>query len=441
VTGVWSIPATWVWTTFGDIADVIGGGTPRTADPTNWDGGNIPWVTPADLSGYREKYITHGARFVTPAGLEGSSARIVPAGTVLMSSRAPVGYAAIAGQPLATNQGFKSFALRGELLPDYFYYFLLGNKELIREFASGTTFIEVSGKNAARIPVPVPPLAEQRRIVTTIEEHLSRLDAAVAALDRIRSGLPRYRAAVLKAACEGRLLDEDGARGPRHKTDDSRHGWISTTVGAISNVGTGSTPLTSNREFYDRGRVPWVTSGALNAPFVRKPSGLVTEKAVTAHRLRLFPPHTLLVAMYGETRGKSAELLIPATINQAIAAIQLTKETAQYRPFVRLCLLHEYVRLRKAARGGAQPNLNLSLIRGIRLHLPPMAEQDRIVAEVDRCLSLADAAERTVTAGLAKAKRLRQAILKRAFEGKLVPQDPNDELASVLLQRIKSSGA
>src|SRR5206468_5151557 len=122
-------------------------------------------ITPADLSGYKEKFIARGARSITAAGLESSAARLMPAGTVLMSSRAPVGYAAIAAQPLATNQGFKSFVLISDLFTDYFYYYLLGQRGLLLKFASGTTFLEVSGKNAARIPVPIAPLPEQLRMV------------------------------------------------------------------------------------------------------------------------------------------------------------------------------------------------------------------------------------------------------------------------------------
>src|SRR5437867_4392786 len=93
------IPNKWAWTTMGEIADVIGGGTPRTNDPENWDGGTIPWITPADLSGYTAKHIAHGERYISEKGLDESSARMMPPGTVLFTSRAPVGYVAIALNP------------------------------------------------------------------------------------------------------------------------------------------------------------------------------------------------------------------------------------------------------------------------------------------------------------------------------------------------------
>src|ERR1041385_6883406 len=99
----WNIPPTWCWTPIGDVCDVVGGGTPSTADPKNFDG-EIPWITPADLSGYSAKYIEAGARSLTKRGLEGSGARLMPAGTVLFSSRAPIGYVAIATRPVSTNQ-------------------------------------------------------------------------------------------------------------------------------------------------------------------------------------------------------------------------------------------------------------------------------------------------------------------------------------------------
>ena len=203
--GANGLPSGWRWSTMGEVADIIGGGTPKSDQP-EYFGGDIPWITPADLSGYIEKLISVGARNITRAGLNNSGAKMMPKGSVLFSSRAPIGYVAIAANPVCTNQGFKSFVLRGDLTTDFVYYYLQYAKKLALALASGTTFLEISGKKAAQIPVPIPPIAEQKQIVTEIEKQFTRLDAGVAALRRVQANLKRYRAAVLKTACEGHLF-------------------------------------------------------------------------------------------------------------------------------------------------------------------------------------------------------------------------------------------
>ena len=206
MSSIWEIPKNWIWTTTGEIADVVGGGTPRSNNKAFYKNGTIPWITPADLSGYGDKFISHGARNITETGLNNSSAKLMPKGTVLYSSRAPIGYVAIASNAVSTNQGFKSFVLRGSIEPSYMYYYLQRAKEMALDLASGTTFKEISGKNAKQIPFVLPPLPEQHRIVEAIENYFSRLDKAVEALQRVQANLKRYRASVLKSAVEGRLV-------------------------------------------------------------------------------------------------------------------------------------------------------------------------------------------------------------------------------------------
>lgn len=193
----------------GEISDVIGGGTPKTKIPANYQDGTIPWLTPADLSGYTEKFVGSGSRYITEVGLSSSSARMMPAGTVLFTSRAPIGYVAIASNDISTNQGFKSFVLKSkEILPEYVYWWLKGNKELAESYASGTTFLELSGSKAKQLPIPIAPTEQQKRIVAEIEKQFSRLDEAVANLKRVKANFKRYKAAVLKAAVEGKLTEE-----------------------------------------------------------------------------------------------------------------------------------------------------------------------------------------------------------------------------------------
>jgi len=193
----------------GEVSDVIGGGTPKTKVLDNYKDGTIPWITPADLSGYTEKFIGYGSRFITEIGLSSSSARMMPVGTVLFTSRAPIGYVAIANNDISTNQGFKSFVLKSrDILPDYVYWWLKGNKELAESYASGTTFLELSGSKAKQLPIPIAPFDQQKRIVAEIEKQFSRLDEAVASLKRVKANLKRYKAAVLKAAVEGKLTEE-----------------------------------------------------------------------------------------------------------------------------------------------------------------------------------------------------------------------------------------
>ena len=203
------LPKGWQWTTMEDIADVIGGGTPKSKEKRFFDGGEIAWLTPADLSGYTAKHISRGARNITEAGLNSSSAKLMPAGSVLFTSRAPIGYVAIASNEISTNQGFKSFVLKSkEISPDYVYWWLKGNKQLAESFASGTTFLELSGSKAKKLPIPIAPPEQQKRIVAKIEELFSHIDAGIEALKKAKQLLKQYRHTVLKAAVTGELTKE-----------------------------------------------------------------------------------------------------------------------------------------------------------------------------------------------------------------------------------------
>lgn len=153
----------------GEVSEIVSGGTPKTSESAYWDG-SIPWVTPADLSSHVDAYFDTPARTITDLGLVKSGAVLLPPGSVLMSSRAPIGYAAITIVPMATNQGFKSIVPGPNLDAKYIYHWIKAHNLLLNSLGNGATFKEVSKRTVAGIRIPLPPLSEQRRIAAILDK-------------------------------------------------------------------------------------------------------------------------------------------------------------------------------------------------------------------------------------------------------------------------------
>jgi type I restriction enzyme S subunit len=188
------VPSSWMWVRLDTVGTIIGGGTPAAADAENFaePGTGVPWLTPADLGRTTALYVSRGARDLSEKGIRTSSATVMPAGSVLFTSRAPIGYVAIAANPLSTNQGFKSIV---PYVGECSRYIALVMKAFAPEIdakAPGTTFKEVSGKIVAAVPFPLAPIAEQRRIVAKVDELMAlcdRLEAARTAREATRDRL------------------------------------------------------------------------------------------------------------------------------------------------------------------------------------------------------------------------------------------------------------
>jgi type I restriction enzyme S subunit len=159
----------WETKTLGEVCEVVGGGTPKTGIPEYWSD-EIVWVTPKDLGQLSTVEIFDTNKYISKKGLEKSSAKLLPKGSVVMSSRAPIGYVAIAGVDLATNQGCRNFICHDNIFNKYLYYFLFANTELLNSLGGGATFREISGTTLKDIEIPVPPLSEQKRIVKILDE-------------------------------------------------------------------------------------------------------------------------------------------------------------------------------------------------------------------------------------------------------------------------------
>lgn len=175
-----TLPSGWARTTVGDLADVVPGGTPSTREPAFW-GGDVPWFTPAEISSAGSGVVRRSARRLTEAGLAASGARLLPVGSLLVTSRASIGNCAILGVQAATNQGFTSLVPRDEASTLFLYYWVQANRNEFLSRAAGSTFLEISARKVAAIPVVAPPLNER----ACIGRALADADAEIAAIERL----------------------------------------------------------------------------------------------------------------------------------------------------------------------------------------------------------------------------------------------------------------
>lgn len=185
----------WVECTISDIGTVVGGATPSTKKSENYVDGKIAWITPKDLSTFKGRYIVSGERNITESGLKSCSTKLLPKNTVLFSSRAPIGYIAIAANDLCTNQGFKSVIPNENTDPLFLYYLLKFNKDKIKSMGSGTTFKEISAKVMKNIKVFVPTSKSMQKNIASI---LGAIDNKIELHNSINNNLEQQALALFK---------------------------------------------------------------------------------------------------------------------------------------------------------------------------------------------------------------------------------------------------
>jgi type I restriction enzyme S subunit len=189
----------WEVKRLGDVAEIVSGGTPRTSVASYWDG-SIKWCTPTDITGTDGRYLSETARTISQAGLDSCSAQLLPAGALLLCSRATIGELRIAACDVCTNQGFKSLIAKEGVSNEYLYYLLLKMKPQLVERAIGSTFLEISKKDTASFDISLPLFDEQTAIATV----LSDTDAEIAALEARRNKTRALKQGMMQELLTGR---------------------------------------------------------------------------------------------------------------------------------------------------------------------------------------------------------------------------------------------
>ncbi|MEW4454577.1 restriction endonuclease subunit S [Bremerella sp. JC817] len=485
----WDIPDSWKWTNAGEIAEVVGGGTPPSKDDNNFTSQGTPWITPADLTGYQDAYIARGKRSLSEVGLAKSSAKVLPKGTVLYTSRAPIGYCAIAENPIATNQGFKNLVLGDDLIPEFVRHYLLASKEYAESISSGTTFKELSASRMKGFEIPIAPTKEQRRIVAKIEALQERSRKAREALSEVGPLLEQFRQSLLAAAFRGDLTADWRAENPDVEPasqllarirQERRERWEQAELAKYE--AKGKKPPKGWKEKYqepepvDDSELPelpegwcwgameelctnivdcphstpkWTDSGKLCVRTTEfRPGRLdltnarfVSEKTFEERVARLTPePGDILYSREGGILGIACQIPddTQLCLGQRMMVMRPTLEITA--SFVMNWLNSPYVfldRVKSKIQGAASPHINVGEVKRFPVPVPSSLEQARIAIAIQEGMELIDNVEQHQSFSEKELVRLDQSILAKAFRGELVPQDPNDEPASVLLDRIR----
>lgn len=345
-----------------DIGEVVGGGTPRTDIPDYWDG-NIPWISPVDLSSYSNIYISKGQNNITELGLKKSSTKLLPKDTVLLSSRAPIGYLAIAANEICTNQGFKSIICdKNKVEPLFLYYYLKLNIEQLKSFATGATFPELSGNTLKKIKVQLPPLPTQQKIASILSAYdnlIQNYKKQIEALQTVASEL--YKEWFVRFRFPGwqNAKFENGIP----------EGWQIARVGDYVKIKSG---FAFKSEWWQDEGCPVVKIKDIdNGEIVITDLDFVSEEHTKKAKSFLLNEGDLVIAMTGATIGKIglAPKIKNLYTNQRVGKFFLPENPFETMPFL-YCLFSQNSTVETilclSGASSAQPNISPDQLESIK---------------------------------------------------------------------------
>ncbi|MCB2228732.1 MAG: restriction endonuclease subunit S [Desulfarculaceae bacterium] len=500
------LPNSWAWVELAQSGEWRGGGTPKKSNPDFWENGDILWISPKDV---KTIFIADTQDKITLEAVENSAAKIVPNQSIVFVVRSgilrrflPI---ALTTVDSTINQDLKALTPYNFINSKFALYACLAHQENIRKTCSkdGTTVESIEFNLLKKYKIPLAPVNEQPKIVSKIEELFSKLDAGVAALEKAQALLKRYRASVLKAACEGRLVPTEAELARKEKrayesaeallerileerraawegaelakmvragkspkndkwmakykepaapdTSDLPklpEGWVWATVEQLGAIGeqpvlTGPFGTNLGRDDFISKGIPVLTIGCLTEQGIdlEKAVYISSQKADELDNYKVNEGDLLFSRMATVGRvGYVTPEFEGSLINYHIMRLRLNQEAllpSYFLNYVRGS--HQVIKyVRKVNHGATRDGINTKQLLSLPIPLPPLEEQCSIVADIDRRFSVTNQIYKSLAICLSQAKNTRQTVLRKAFQGKLVPQDPDDEPASLLLEQNKA---
>ncbi|MGH9853940.1 MAG: restriction endonuclease subunit S [Blastocatellia bacterium] len=377
-----SLPEGWRWVKLDEVCEfVYGSGLPAH---TRQDG-KVPVYGSNGIVGHHDEPLTTGPTIII--GRKGSIGE--------------VHFSPVACWPIDTTYYIEHTNIEADLL--WLTHWLRALN--LHEMNKAAAVPGLNRQDVYAIEIPLPPLAEQRRISAILAEQLAAVDRARAATEAQLQAAKALPSAYLRAVFNSPEAQQ----------------WPEVLLSEIAETCSGTTPSRSKLDYYG-GSIPWVKTGELVDGAIEDTEEHITELALQETSLKLLPEHTLLIAMYGQgqTRGRTGLLARPATTNQACFAI-LPKPEMFDTEFLQYWFRHSYTRLRSETegRGGNQPNLNGNVLRGQRIPLPSLSDQRRIVTTLNERIAMTEQTRKTLEAQLTAINQLPAALLRRAFNGEL----------------------
>lgn len=420
------VPAHWDVLSTKRLFCLVNGSTPKSSEPDYWDG-DIPWLTPDDLGDSTYQVITNSRRCITEAGYVSCGTTLVPPGSIVLSTRAPIGHLGIAGVTLCTNQGCRSLVKRSEVDSTYFYYVLNAAKQELVARGNGTTFLELSKQNLSVVPLPVPDFPEQRAIAAFLDRETARIDALIARKQRLIELLAEKRTALISQAVT-KGLNSDA------RMKDSGVEWLGEipahwaikrlkflTKGGLVNG------IFKKKDEYGTGTLLVNVFDVYRENFLIDPSSLerveTTKQEAESYEVLSGDMFFVRSSLKLEGVGKSACALdIPEPMVFECHVVRARPDQQEVIPRFLNCYLNSKLalsRLVSLANMVTMATLDQGKIKGLEIARPPLEEQRQIVSFIDQQIMRTESAVEEIRGAIASLHEYRASLISTAVTGKI----------------------